>query len=836
MANRDINDFGGFDDRQLSAIRSPNYNESNEESHIAHMATYTSSVPVGDYAYPMHNSMLAYDTANEGNSMSVSLGSESAFSYDFSTYPSSTTALNHDLNQFASLHSHAPGSDNASTYSSAQRQYWAQPHTSGGMVSSTQTLLSRPAQPSRAAEPSAAQKIPPGQLQDINPFPQASASAISHRPIQPKSLAGKGARSEASRSSTPYPNIYSRSGYDMMGILAEVVSRDNPRIDLGPVDLSCAFVLCDLTMEDSPIVYVSHAFERLTGYNEKEIVGRNCRFLQSPDAKVEKGEPRKFVYSHTVSRLRSAVDRRSEIQVSIINYRRGGQPFLNLVTMIPVRWNAKDYYVGFQVDLVERPEAVTRRNSDGTYMIDYHRSQLPAYVVPAADMYRDGRVPTAMLSPRQVSVILNDFVRGQSVAVNLFHHMLVENTDDLIFVLSFEGEFLYLSPSCQTVLEYKPNDLCGKTLSAICHPSDIGPVTRDTRACTTGDPISILYRIRRKESGYTWFENHGGWHITQRGRQFMVLVGRLIPMYSPIQLANVESGGLAENDIWAKLSLSGIILFMSSKSRAVLGRPSDDLIGKRLQDFLVSDNFHLEPAVQQALETSRHNQQATFTHKIRHRKGHIISAQITLYPGDIVYGGSKPAFLIAHLRFPKELQLQASTTEDQSNSQSQSQTSSDTGPGDYKTPQSQQQAAESHQKPHPHFPQPPTSSATLAVPSSASPNSAEPPTELGMHLFEELHPTRGSNWHFELRELEKQNRLLTDEAQRLLARRRKRKRKQSAAVMEKSCAMCGTRTTPEWRRGPSGNRDLCNSCGLRWAKQVRSASAAHSQGKSGGEG
>ncbi|KAL4757373.1 GATA transcription factor LreA [Aspergillus foveolatus] len=830
MANRDI------DDRQLSAFRSPDYNESNEESHIAHMATYTSSVPVGDYAYPMHNSMLAYDTANEGNSVSVSLGSESAFSYDFATYPLPTTALNHDLNQFASLHSHAPGPDNASTYSSAQRQYWAQPHTSGSMVPSTQTLLSRPAQPSRAAVPSAGQKLPPGQLQDTNPFPQTSVSATSHRPIQPKSMTGKGPRSEASRSSTPYPNIYSRSGYDMMGILAEVVSRDNPRIDLGPVDLSCAFVLCDLTMEDSPIVYVSQAFERLTGYNEREIVGRNCRFLQSPDAKVEKGEPRKFVDSHTVSRLRSAVDQRSEIQVSVINYRKGGQPFLNLVTMIPVRWNAKDYYVGFQVDLVERPEAVTRRNPDGTYMIDYHRSQLPAYVVPAADMYRDDRVPTAMLSPRQVSVILNDFVRGQSVAVDLFHHMLVENTDDLIFVLSFEGEFLYLSPSCQTVLEYKPNDLRGKTLSAICHPSDIGPVTRDMRTCTTGDPISILYRIRRKESGYTWFENHGGWHITQRGRQFMVLVGRLIPMYSPIQLSNVESSGLAENDIWAKLSLSGIILFMSSKSRAVLGRRSDDLIGKRLQDFLVSDNFHSEPAVQQALETSRHNQQATFTHKIRHRKGHIISAQITLYPGDIVYGGSKPAFLIAHLRFPKELQLQASTTEDQSNSQSQSQTSSDTGPGDYKPPQPQQQTAESHQKPHPNFPQPPTSSATLAVPSSASPNSTEPPTELGMHLFEELNPTRGSNWHFELRELEKQNRHLTDEAQRLLARRRKRKRKQSAAVMEKSCAMCGTRTTPEWRRGPSGNRDLCNSCGLRWAKQVRSANATHSQGKSAGVG
>jgi hypothetical protein len=37
----------------------------------------------------------------------------------------------------------------------------------------------------------------------------------------------------------------------------------------------------------------------------------------------------------------------------------------------------------------------------------------------------------------------------------------------------------------------------------------------------------------------------------------------------------------------------------------------------------------------------------------------------------------------------------------------------------------------------------------------------------------------------------------------------------------RDCANCHTRNTPEWRRGPSGQRDLCNSCGLRWAKQVR---------------
>jgi hypothetical protein len=49
----------------------------------------------------------------------------------------------------------------------------------------------------------------------------------------------------------------------------------------------------------------------------------------------------------------------------MINYRKGGQSFMNLLTMIPIHWNTADYrfYVGFQVDLVEQPNAVTKRNA-----------------------------------------------------------------------------------------------------------------------------------------------------------------------------------------------------------------------------------------------------------------------------------------------------------------------------------------------------------------------------------------------------------------------------------------------------------------------------------------
>lgn len=145
---------------------------------------------------------------------------------------------------------------------------------------------------------------------------------------------------------------------------ARVISRPDPKINIGAVDLSCAFVLCDITQDDQPIVYMSEAFGRLTGYSEEEIVGGNCRFLQSPDGKVEPGTPRKFADSNTVYRMRTTIEERNEIQVSVINYRKGGQPFMNLVTMIPIRWDSNEYrfYVGFQVDLVEKPDAITKKN------------------------------------------------------------------------------------------------------------------------------------------------------------------------------------------------------------------------------------------------------------------------------------------------------------------------------------------------------------------------------------------------------------------------------------------------------------------------------------------
>jgi PAS domain-containing protein len=154
-----------------------------------------------------------------------------------------------------------------------------------------------------------------------------------------------------------------------------VATRPRPEINLGPIDLSCACIVCDIEKYDLPIVYCSEMFERLTGYTKDEILGCNSRFLQAPDGKVQAGVKRKYVDDRSVLYLKNQIQKRSEAQLSLINYRKGGQPFMNLLTMIPIQFNSEDYrfYVGFQVDLVEQPSSIVGKNLGETTLMRLSR-------------------------------------------------------------------------------------------------------------------------------------------------------------------------------------------------------------------------------------------------------------------------------------------------------------------------------------------------------------------------------------------------------------------------------------------------------------------------------
>ncbi|KAG5997323.1 hypothetical protein E4U43_002668 [Claviceps pusilla] len=154
---------------------------------------------------------------------------------------------------------------------------------------------------------------------------------------------------------TFYPGLYSASGYDLMTILFRLMCRPNPQVELGPVDCSVALVLCDLELPDEPIVYATDAFCELTGYEKSEILGRNCRFLQSPNLNPD-GTSTVAPKSHNktaTTQMRQAVSGRKEIQLNVVNYRKNGQIFNNLISIIPLTLDdtGYQYAVGFAVEV-----------------------------------------------------------------------------------------------------------------------------------------------------------------------------------------------------------------------------------------------------------------------------------------------------------------------------------------------------------------------------------------------------------------------------------------------------------------------------------------------------
>ncbi|KAK8097548.1 uncharacterized protein PG998_013034 [Apiospora kogelbergensis] len=607
--------------------------------------------------------------------------------------------------------------------------------------------------------------------------------------------------------------------FDINLALALLECRPRPQIDPGLTHFLLPFVVTDASDPLDRIIFASDSFLNLTGYMPDEVLGSNCRFLQAPDGIVAPGCPRQFVSSESAYIFKEKVHGRRETEHSIINFKKSGEAFLNNVAIVPIAWETPGvprFIFGFsnffelapsatsfrpsldapafpissemQSSLASRPSwAPTPSAEWPDFTLNQHVDETVLEFEPTnanpvdkpndagADGLKDLNDPPDLLCCRQG---LEDVDLDALPSVAPFwNQMLLDNLDALVQVMSLKGMIVYASASHEK-LGYGAGDLIGKHVDTVYHPSDVAVLMREFKKASVLD-LDLTVRLKQKSGQYIWFQSTGSAQI-DGGRRWVTitLLQQPIARLSSRTLRNDDERS-TKHSFWLKLSMSGLILHLFTDPQKLLGLTADDLIGTMFQDLLKLREARFE--FEQLLGGVRGNSAASSNLTLISGRGHRIATSLVLHPGPMG-DRQRPYYVLVHcsiLRPPARTRKASSC-----------------GGTDRRF-------------------------------GISSPPSTPLPGEGGDYdVLEGLDADRCGPLGYEIHRQRLANRNLRDELETLQKRATLRRRfRRHGGDPSLGCANCHTKDSPEWRRGPGGVRNLCNRCGLRWAKTRRDLDA-----------
>ncbi|XP_061361838.1 phototropin-1-like [Gastrolobium bilobum] len=172
-------------------------------------------------------------------------------------------------------------------------------------------------------------------------------------------------------------------------------SRGIPRVSEDLRDALSAFqqtfVVSDATKPDYPIMYASAGFFKMTGYTSKEVIGRNCRFLQGADTGPD-----------DVAKIREALQTGITYCGRLLNYKKDGTPFWNLLTIAPIKDDDGKVlkFIGMQVEVSKHTEGskekMIRPNGLPESLIRYDARQKEKANTSVSELVQAVRRPRAL--------------------------------------------------------------------------------------------------------------------------------------------------------------------------------------------------------------------------------------------------------------------------------------------------------------------------------------------------------------------------------------------------------------------------------------------------------